>query len=123
MIVPDWLKNQDNVYLIIAVLLLLWLWLLINRRQEEERRIPIRPIALSVEDLGRKVFTYTRSNDIFSYRSLFINGSEARELLGEMAKEYLERRNPQCLTQSLQLLKDEIPNTAIWDLEQHPEPN
>ena len=81
MILPEWLKNQDNVYLIITVLLLLWLWLLVHRRQEEEKKIPQRPIALTVEDLGRKVFIAIRSTDIFLYRGLFINGGEAKFLL------------------------------------------
>ena len=39
MIIPEWLSNQDNAFLIVAILLLLWLWLLINRRQEEEKRL------------------------------------------------------------------------------------
>ena len=86
---------------------------MVNRRQEE-RSLPERPLPLTVEDLGRKVFTYARSNDVFSYRGLFINGSEARNLLGNLANEFLEKRNPQRLAQSLQTLKDEIPNSAIY---------
>ena len=114
MIVPDWLRNQDNVFLLIVLLLLLWLWLLVYRRQEEERSVPERPIALTVDDLGRKAFICGRSNDIYLYRGLFINGMEARELLGDMAKEYLEKRNLQVLTHSLQTLHDQISKNATY---------
>jgi len=114
MVLPEWLQNQDNVFLVVAVLLLLWLWLLVSRRQEEESHVPERPIALSVEDLGRKVFRYARSHNTLLYRGLFINGSEAHNLLGDMATEYLERRSPQRLMQSLRDLKAEIPSHATF---------
>ena len=114
MIVPKWLQNQDNAFLIIVVLLLLWLWLLVHRRQEEERKIPERTIALNVADLGRKAFISIRSNDLFVYRGLFINGKEAKMLLGNMAKEYLERRSVEVLKESMQLLIEEIPKNATY---------
>ena len=96
------------------MLLLLWLWLLVHRRQEEEKKIPQRPIALKVEDLGRKAFVAIRSNDMYLYRGLFINGSEAQSLLGEMAREYLEKRSVQVLKDSMQNLIAEVPNNAIY---------
>ena len=114
MIVPEWLKNQDNAFLIIAVLLLLWLWLLIHRRQEEKSKLPQRPMALSVEDLGRKAFVSGRSNDIFLFRGLFVNAIEAKSLLGEMSKEYLERRSVKRLKEALQTLSTEIPNHSTY---------
>ena len=114
MIVPDWLKNQDNVFVLIVVLLLLQLWLLVHRRQEEERKIPERPISLQVEDLGRKVFIAIRSNDMYLYRGLFINGSEAKTILGGMAKEQLEKRSVQVLKRSLQKLVTELPNNSTY---------
>jgi len=114
MVLPEWLKDQDNVFLIVAVLLLLWLWLLVHRRQEEEKKIPQRPIALQVEDLGRKAFIAIRSNDMYLYRGLFINGGEAKALLGDMAKEYLEKRSVRVLKNSMQTLIEEIPNNSTY---------
>ena len=114
MILPEWLRNQDNVFLIIAILLLLWLWLLVHRRQEEDKKIPQRPIALKVEDLGRKAFVAIRSNDIYMYRGLFINGGEANSLLGDMAKEYLEQRSVHVLKDSLQTLIADVPNNSTY---------
>ncbi len=114
MILPEWLKSQDNAFLIIAVLLLLWLWLLVNSRQEEEKKIPQRPIALQVEDLGRKAFIAIRSNDMYLYRGLFINGGEAKSLLGDLAKEYLDKRSAKVLKDSMQTLIAEIPNDATY---------
>ena len=114
MILPEWLRNQDNAYLIIAVLLLLWLWLLVHRRQEEEKKIPQRAIALSVDDLGRKAFIAIRSNDMYLYRGLFINGAEAKSLLGDLAKEYLEQRSVHVLKESMQTLRAEILKSSTY---------
>ena len=114
MVLPELLTDPNSALLIVALLLLLWLWLLINRRQESSASIPQRPIALSVEDLGRKVFICSRSNDLFTFRSLFINGNEARTLLGPLATAYLERRSPQALKKSLEELSGQIPNTAVF---------
>ena len=114
MILPELLTDPDSGLLVVAILLLLWLWLLVNRRQESNASIPQRPIALSVEDLGRKVFICSRSNDLFTFRSLFINGNEARTLLGPLAAAYLERRSPQILKTSLEELSDIIPTTAVY---------
>ena len=114
MILPEWLKNQDNVYLIIVILLLLWLWLLVHRRQEEDKKIPQRPIALQVEDLGRKAFVAIRNNDLYLYRGLFINGGEAKSLLGDLAKEYLDKRSPKVLKESMQTLIAEVPRDATY---------
>ena len=115
MIVPEWLKNQDNLLLVITIFLLLWLWLLVNRRHEKERPLPNRPMPLSVQELGRKAFICGRSTDLYMYRGLFINGAEAKELLGEIAAEYLEKRNPTFLSQTLELLSKEIPNSASYE--------
>ena len=114
MILPEWLKSQDNAFLIIAVLLLLWLWLLVHRRQEEDKKIPQRPIALQVEDLGRKAFIAIRNNDIYLYRGLFINGGEAKSLLRDLAKEYLDKRSAKVLKNSMQTLIAEVPNDATY---------
>ena len=114
MILPEWLKNQDNVLLVITILLLLWLWLLINRRHEKEHRIPDRPMPLSVQELARKAFVCGRSTDLYLYRGLFINGAEAKELLGDIATEYLEKRNPKVLSEALELLSNKIPNSASY---------
>jgi hypothetical protein len=114
MILPEWLKNQENALLIIAIFLLLWLWLLINRRQEEQQLLPERSTPLSVEELGRKAFICGRNTDIYLYRGLFINGSEANELLGNIATEYLEKRSPKILSKALDMLCNEIPNSATY---------
>ena len=66
-----------------------------------------------VEDLGHKVFICSRSNDLF-ISILFINGNEARTLLGPLAEAYLERRSPQILKTSLEELSDIIPTTAVY---------
>ena len=114
MVLPELLADQDSALLVLALLLLLWLWLLVNRRQEEQQWVPERPIALTVEDLGRKAFICARSNDLFQYRSLFINGLETRELLGAMAKEYLECRSPELLREALEDLNMKIPIAAVY---------
>ena len=114
MVLPELLTDPDSGLLVVAILLLLWLWLLVNRRQQSTTSLPERPIALSVEDLGRKVFICSRSNDLFTFRSLFINGNEARTLLGPLASAYLERRNPQVLKSALKELSDNISTTAVF---------
>ena len=56
-----------------------------------------------------------RSNDLSSYRGLFINGSEARDLLKELAGSYLEHRSYTVLKSSLEALSSQLPDQAIYD--------
>jgi hypothetical protein len=104
--IPDWMKQQDNAFLIIALLLTLWLWLLVSRREEvkiEERKTPLSP-----NELGRTVFSYCLSKDLKGYRSLFLNAREAHDKLGSVAEEFLEQRSVELLQKSFSQLTSQI---------------
>ena len=75
MFIPEWMQQQHNAFLLVALLLTLWLWLLVNRRQEEEK-IFVRKSPLSNEELGRAIFSACLSKDFMVYRSLFLNAKE-----------------------------------------------
>ena len=109
MVVPEWLQDQNNVLLSVALLLVLWLWLLISRRQQSEQPIHLqRKMPLNPEELGRMVFAAALSNDLRLYRSLFLNALEAREKLGDFSDQYLQKRDLQLLQKTFAQLKIRI---------------
>jgi len=114
LILPDWLREQNTALLIVVLLLILWLWLLVRRR-EEEATTPSRPSPMSADELGRFVFMAARSRDLSRYRGLFINGSEARDILKELAGSYLEHRSYTVLKDSLAVLSEQLPDKAVYD--------
>ena len=110
---PPWFQERDNLLLLLALLLCMW-WLLIRRRYEEEKRRPSRPMPLSEDELGRFIFQALRNSNFFLWRDLFLNGGEARDLLGEHGEAYLEARSREVLSESLSRLAGMLPNGAIY---------
>jgi hypothetical protein len=110
--IPEWMKQQNTALLLIALLLTLWLWLLVSRRQEEIR--DIRKSPLTPNELGRTVFVCGLSNDLKSYRSLFLNAREVHQMLGKVAEEFLEKRNLVLLQQAFSQLHSQIPVGSVY---------
>lgn len=85
--------SQQTLLLLLVVLLLLWL---LTRREAavkgHERRKPI-----TEGELGRVVFEVARAGDLEAFRHLYLSGGEARELLGDGAAAYLDKRGKQWL--------------------------
>ncbi len=106
--VQEWLLEGYNAPLLLVLLLLGWLWMLVRRREEGQRR-PKRPEPLNLDELGRLAFQAARGRDLHLWRDLFINGAEARDLLGDRAKSFLESRSPQVLAAVLDAVGDAIP--------------
>lgn len=112
-VVPEWLQDRDTALLIIALLLVMWLWLLVRRREDDERR-PTRSTPLTHGELALVCFRCGTSQDLDTYRGLFLNGSEAFAMLGEDAETYLEARTFAVLRESLALLRQRIPHGAVY---------
>ena len=113
MFIPEWMQQQHNAFLLVALLLTLWLWLLVNRRQEEER-IFVRKSPLSNEELGRAIFSACLSKDFMVYRSLFLNAKETHDKLGSVAEQFLEQRSQAVLKESFQNLCTKIKVGSIF---------
>ena len=112
-VVPEWIQDRDTALLVIALLLALWLWLLVRRREDEQRR-PTRSTPLSHEELALVCFRCGTGQDLETYRGLFLNGSEAFDMLGDDAETYLEARTFSVLRDSLALLGERIPHGAVF---------
>ncbi|MCB9764218.1 MAG: hypothetical protein H6739_30885 [Alphaproteobacteria bacterium] len=109
---------QRNRRLLLIVIVLLLMFLLsrsVNRRdpragQRRRRRAPV-----SHDELGRLVFQAARDADLRTYRSLFLNGSEAAALMGrEQAQLYLSSRDAAALEDALAELAARIPAGAVF---------
>lgn len=87
------------------ITILLWLF---NTR-EEEAAIASRRAPVSIDELGRAVFQVAIEADLDGYRELFLAGGEARELFGEEAETYLERRTLTILEDALVTIGALIP--------------
>ena len=103
MFIPDWMQQQHNAFLLVALLLTLWLWLLVTRRQDEENKF-FRRAPLTIEELGRAIFSACLSKDFMVYRSLFVNAKEAHDKLGHVAEQFLEQRSQAVLKESFENL-------------------
>ena len=110
----DVTEHQDLLLLTVASLLAMWLWLLVRRREEAGFQRPKRPEPLSLDELARSAFQAARSRDMASYRSLFLNGAEARDILGEDAAAYMGARNPIVLQRNLNHLAGELSTDATF---------
>ncbi len=105
-------RGHTREWLAIVALLLLWLLTRMQRaeaqraadqRARHQRRSPTTP-----EELGRAVFEVARNRDLRAWRSLFLNGPEAAELMGpEAAEDWLEAREAQ-LQPALERLAAEV---------------
>ena len=90
MITPTWFQNNDNVFLVIALLLLMWLLTRIEQRNNQP--MLNRPAPMNPEELAREIYRSLLLCDVQLFRSLFINALEAKNLLGEHAHDYLDLR-------------------------------
>ena len=113
LILPEWLQDQNTGLLLVTLLLTLWLWMLVRRR-DEDPVAEARPTPMSADELGRFVFMAARSEDLSRYRGLFLNGSEAHEVLNNFAHSYLEHRSYNVLKRSLTDLTRRLPSQAIY---------
>ena len=101
-------SNRDELLALVALLLL---WAL--TRSEEEKKVrrarPMRHSPVTLDELGRLVYGIAKGNNLDDYRALYINGGEARELIGgEAAEAYLNTRTVPMLSKSLQGLFDAL---------------
>ena len=109
----DWLREGANAPLLVAMLLLCWLLLLVRRREDESRK-PRRPEPVSLDELGRLAFQAALSGDPHLWRDLFVNGAEARRLLGEQAGAFLETRSPEVLAKVLATVAPDVPTGSVY---------
>jgi integrase len=96
MLLPD----SNTLWLLLA--LLLCFWLLTRVRASEvvaARRTPV-----TLDELGRSIFSAGRSGDFAAYRELYLAGGEAEAVFGERAGEYLDRRTRPALAGALERL-------------------
>lgn len=96
MILPD----SHTLWLLLA--LLLCFWLLTRVRAQEAvagRRTP-----LTLDELGRSIFSVARSVDLAGYRELYLAGGEAQAVFGDGASQYLDRRTRPRLHAALESL-------------------
>lgn len=110
-----WLLEGANAPLLLVLLLLLWLLTIVRRRDDPRERRPRRPEPVSLEELGRLAFQAARSRDDHLWRDLFINGAEARSLLGDRAQAFVEGRSPELLRSVLDAVADQVPLDAVFD--------
>ena len=109
---PD--KNYNQEFLAIIGLLLLWLYTRKHNREVEARR-PVRANPLSPDELGRVLFGLIQSKNALAYRALFLNGSEARTMMGQAdAEAYLEGRTGAFLQKAFQRLVEKVPSGSIY---------
>jgi hypothetical protein len=113
--VQAWLLEGSNAPLLLVLLLLLWLLTAVRRREDPRARRPRRPEPVNLDELGRLAFQAARSRDAHMWRDLFINGAEARGLLGDRAQAFVEARTPDVLRSVLDAVADQIPVDAIFD--------
>ena len=109
---PD--KNYNQEFLAIIGLLLLWLYTRKHNREVEARR-PVRANPLSPDELGRVLFGLIQSKNALAYRALFLNGSEARTMMGQAdAEAYLEGRSGAHLQKAFQRMVEKVPQGAMY---------
>lgn len=85
--------SQQTLLWLVVVLLLLWLL----TRREAAARGHARRKPMTEEELGRVVFEVARASDLEAFRHLYVSGGEARELLGDAATAYLDKRGKRWL--------------------------
>jgi len=113
--VQSWLLEGANAPLLLVLLLLLWLLLIVRRREEPAGVRPRRPEPVTLQELGRLAFQAARGRDERLWRDLFINGAEARALVGTRAEAFLETRPPVRLREALDLVSSQIPLDGTFD--------
>jgi len=109
--------KRDNTDKYLGILGLLFLWLLTRKENErkEVRGRPTRKAPLTVEELGRAIYSVARSSDLTGFRTLHIDGKEAGEALGvDEATQYLRDRTQAKLAQDMADLSENIPMGAQY---------
>lgn len=110
----SWLHSGANGPLVVVLLLMGWLWMLVRRREGDRLERPVRPNPLSLDELGRTAFKAAMQRDAQLWRDLFVNGAEARRLLGDDAARFLEARTPAVLDGVLDSTAAYIPVGATY---------
>lgn len=107
MIVPD---SQTLGLLLAATLVML----LFARRKRIERTRPSRATPVSPAELGRYAYMAAVSRDRATWIGLFLLGAEARQALGEQARDYLDRMTPAVRAHGLEQLVARIPGKGTY---------
>jgi len=102
-----------------GLLALLTLWLIARifgqTSTKNAKKPPRRPSPVSAEELGRILFGIGRSSDVAAYRSLFLNGAEAMQILGaDHAERYLSGRSLAALEVSCGHLATALPSGTSY---------
>jgi hypothetical protein len=116
---PSFLSNQSDeqtAMLVVVLLLLSWLLMRVRRLASDEDKGPAfrRPDPLSIHELGHFAFQAARSRDTRTWRALFLNGAEARSLLGTQADRWLAENTEVELGDKLDLIAGCIPAQAAY---------
>ena len=109
--------NRDRWYMAaIGGLLVLWLGLRLLQPAEKKvhRRRPERPSPVGDDELGRMVFVAIQHADLHEYRQLFLNGGEARKVMGSEASVYLERMSPDAMEDALVDVSVFVPQGCVF---------
>jgi hypothetical protein len=110
-------KRRDNTSKFLGLVALLLLWLLTRKQQERQGLYapPERHHPVSIEELGRVIYSVVRASDLNAFRALYLNGSEASEVMGtERATLYLAQRTRAYFSESLAVIKNQMPIGAIY---------
>ncbi len=105
-------------YLLLALLLALLLLLRVHRREtwaRQQPRFAERPCPKSHEALGRAVFDSVRVGSMGHFRGLFLNGPEARRVLGEAAEVYMNARDLSALRRSMKGIARFLPEGVSFE--------
>lgn len=107
MIVPD---SQTLGLLLAAALAML----ILARRKRIERARPSRHTPVTASELGRYAYMAAVSRDRASWIGLFLLGVEARQALGDHARDYLDRMTPAVRARSLDQLAARLPERGTY---------
>lgn len=109
-------SDAQTAMLVVVLLLLSWLLVRVRRLASDEDRGPVfrRPDPLSIHELGHFAFQAARSRDTRTWRALFLNGAEARSVLGKQADRWLAENTEVELGDKLDLIAGCIPAQATY---------
>ena len=109
-------SDKQTAMLVVVLLLLSWLLVRVRRLATDDQHGPRfrRPDPLSIHELGHFAFQAARSRDTRTWRALFLNGGEAREVLGAKAESWLAENTELELGDKLELIADCIPPKSSY---------
>lgn len=111
-----WFGDNPVVgWLLIVALLLMWLLSRVHRRERgleepRRRRSPITP-----DELARSILETVLAGDVRAYRHLYLTGGECRQIFGDRASLYLERRPPSLLQDAFRHCRTRLPRGAVYE--------